>query len=177
MSQGVKPHLFKPTHDHTVPTRCTTGPTSNASAFKRLVFSQHHDDLGLVRRTSWPPSLELAASIRRPRSPSNHLGAIGHDAFAPPISCPFLFRCGCFGLGSVLCLTEDLVRCTLCSVWHGCPHQWSLDSLRLHKLSTQNSQENRENKTQKENKMNKNEQQKTLGERNKKVRKTRLVPV
>ena len=55
----------------------------------------------------------------------------------------------CFGLGCVLCLTEDLVRCTLCSVWHGCLYQWSLDSLRLHKaINTEQSRKQRKQNTE-----------------------------
>ena len=66
----------------------------------------------------------------------HNLGAIGHDAFSPPIFCPSpvslpllwpWLRCLPHG-------TEELVRCTLCSVWHGFLHQWSLASSRLHKV-------------------------------------------
>ena len=64
------------------------------------------------------------------------------------VSCVFLcVFLSCFRLGCVLCLTEDLVRCTLCSVWHGCLYQWSLDSLRLHKtLNTEQSRKQRKHR-------------------------------
>ena len=77
--------------------------------------------------------------------------------------CVFLLSLAlALALAAFFCLTEDLVRCTLCSVWHGCLYQWSLYSLRLYKAI------NTENKTQKKTKMNRNKQQrKTLGDKQK----------
>ena len=46
-------------------------------------------------------------------------------------------------------LSQDIVRCTLCSVWHGCLYQWSLDSLKLHKaINTEQSRKQRKQNTE-----------------------------
>ena len=83
-------------HDQTVPTGCITGPTSKASlsyAWFSVIFRhlQQHIDFG-----------------------PHHLGAIGHDAFSPPIFCPSPVSLPL--LWPWLCClphgTEDLVRCT-----------------------------------------------------------------
>ena len=51
-------------------------------------------------------------------------------------SCLLLWPCFVFFVSR-----RTLVRCTLCSVWHGCLYQWSLDSLRLHRaINTEQSQ-------------------------------------